>query len=332
MGNILQSAENDFISGIRVLLVEARQSVVKQVNATMIKTYYEIGRRIVEQEQQGKEVANYGDYILVRLSESLSGSFGKGFSKRNLELMRQFYLTYRIAKSPISQSLSWTHYIRLMRISDPDERRFYEIEAANNNWSVRELNRQFDSALYQRLALSRDKEAVKELAIKGQTIEKPEDISKDPYVLEFTGLPELPQYTESKLEQRLIDELQTFLLELGKGFSFVGRQQRITIDEDHYFVDLVFYNRFLRAFVLVDLKIGQLKHQDLGQMQMYVHYYDRFVKMPDENKTIGIILCRDKKDALVEITLPDETNPIFASKYQTVLPNKEELKALIEKR
>lgn len=169
----------------------------------MIKTYYEIGRRIVEQEQQGKEVANYGDYILVRLSESLSGSFGKGFSKRNLELMRQFYLTYRIAKSPISQSLSWTHYIRLMRISDPDERRFYEIEAANNNWSVRELNRQFDSALYQRLALSRDKEAVKELAIKGQTIEKPEDILKDPYVLEFTGLPELPQYTESKLEQRL---------------------------------------------------------------------------------------------------------------------------------
>lgn len=332
MGNILQSAENDFIGGIRVLLVEARQSVVKQVNATMIKTYYEIGRRIVEQEQQGKEVANYGDYILVRLSESLSGSFGKGFSKRNLELMRQFYLTYRIAKSPISQSLSWTHYIRLMRISDPDERRFYEIEAANNNWSVRELNRQFDSALYQRLALSRDKEAVKELAIKGQTIEKPEDILKDPYVLEFTGLPELPQYTESKLEQRLIDELQTFLLELGKGFSFVGRQQRITIDEDHYFVDLVFYNRFLRAFVLVDLKIGQLKHQDLGQMQMYVHYYDRFVKMPDENKTIGIILCRDKKDALVEITLPDETNPIFASKYQTVLPNKEELKALIAKR
>lgn len=332
MGNILQTAENDFISGIRVLLVEARQSVVKQVNATMIKTYYEIGRRIVEQEQQGKEVANYGDYILVWLSESLSGSFGKGFSKRNLELMRQFYLTYRIAKSPISQSLSWTHYIRLMRISDPDERRFYEIEAANNNWSVRELNRQFDSALYQRLALSRDKEAVKELAIKGQTIEKPEDILKDPYVLEFTGLPELPQYTESKLEPRLIDELQTFLLELGKGFSFVGRQQRITIDEDHYFVDLVFYNRFLRAFVLVDLKIGQLKHQDLGQMQMYVHYYDRFVKMPDENKTIGIILCRDKKDALVEITLPDETNPIFASKYQTVLPNKEELKALIEKR
>lgn len=327
-----QNTENVFISGIRDLLVEARNSVVKQVNATMVKTYYEIGRRIVEQEQQGKDVANYGDYLLVRLSESLSGSFGKGFSKRNLELMRQFYLTYKIAKSPISQSLSWTHYIRLMRISDPDERRFYEIETVNNNWSVRELNRQFDSALYQRLLLSRDKDAVKELSVKGQIVERPEDILKDPYVLEFTGLPELPQYTESRLEQRLIDELQTFLLELGKGFTFVGRQQRITIEEDHYYVDLVFYNRYLKAFVLVDLKIGQLKHQDLGQMQMYVHYYDRFVKMPDENKTIGIILCRDKKDALVEITLPDETNPIFASKYQTVLPNKEELKSLIEKK
>ena len=329
MGNAIKEIEDGFIGGIRELLIEARHSVVKQVNTTMLTTYYEIGRRIVEQEQQGKEVANYGDYILVRLSESLSGSFGKGFSKRNLELMRQFYLTYRIAKSPISQSLTWTHYIRLMRISDPEERRFYEIEAESNNWSVRELNRQFDSALYQRLALSRDKEAVKALAIKGQTVEKPEDILKDPYVLEFTGLPELPRYTESKLEQRLIDELQVFLLELGKGFSFVGRQQRITIDEDHYFVDLVFYNRLLRSFVLVDLKIGQLKHQDLGQMQMYVHYYDRFVKLPDENKTIGIILCRDKQDALVEITLPDETNPIFAGKYQTVLPNKDELKALI---
>ena len=330
MGNAIKEIEDGFIGGIRELLIEARHSVVKQVNTTMLTTYYEIGRRIVEQEQQGKEVANYGDYILVRLSESLSGSFGKGFSKRNLELMRQFYLTYRIAKSPISQSLTWTHYIRLMRISDPEERRFYEIEAESNNWSVRELNRQFDSALYQRLALSRDKEAVKALAIKGQTVEKPEDILKDPYVLEFTGLPELPRYTESKLEQRLIDELQVFLLELGKGFSFVGRQQRITIDEDHYFVDLVFYNRLLRSFVLVDLKIGQLKHQDLGQMQMYVHYYDRFVKLPDENKTIGIILCRDKQDALVEITLPDETNPIFAGKYQTVLPNKDELKALIQ--
>lgn len=282
----------------------ARNNVVRQVNTTMLMTYFEIGRRIVEQEQKGESQADYGQYLLVRLSESLSGRFGKGFSKRNLELMR---------------------------ISDPKERAFYEIEAANNNWSVKELNRQFDSALYQRLALSRDKDKILELSKKGQVVEKPEDILKDPYILEFTGLKELPEYSESRLDQSLIDELQSFLLELGNGFTFVSRQQRITIDEDHYFVDFVFYNRLLRAFVLVDLKIGQLKHQDLGQMQMYVHYYDRRVKLQDENKTIGIILCRDKKEALVEMTLPDETNPIFASKYQTALPNKDELKALIEK-
>lgn len=324
--------EGQFIDGIRELLETARNNVVKQVNTTMLMTYFEIGRRIVEQEQKGENQAGYGQYLLVHLSESLSGRFGKGFSKRNLELMRQFYLTYKIAKSSISQSLSWTHYIRLMRISDPKERAFYEIEAANNNWSVKELNRQFDSALYQRLALSRDKDKILELSKKGQLVEKPEDVLKDPYILEFTGLKELPEYSESRLEQSLIDELQSFLLELGKGFTFVGRQQRITIEDDHYLVDLVFYNRLLRAFVLVDLKIGQLKHQDLGQMQMYVHYYDRNVKLPDENKTIGIVLCRDKKDALVEMTLPDETNPIFASKYQTVLPNKDELKALIEKK
>lgn len=324
--------ESSFIDGIGELLEAARSSVVKQVNTTMLMTYFEIGRRIVEREQMGASQADYGQYLLVRLSESLSGRFGKGFSKRNLELMRQFYQTYKIAKSSISQSLSWTHYIRLMRISDPKERAFYEIEAANSNWSVKELNRQFDSALYQRLALSRDKDKILELSKKGQVVERPEDILKDPYILEFTGLKELPEYSESKLEQSLIDELQSFLLELGKGFTFVGRQQRITIDEDHFFVDLVFYNRLLRAFVLVDLKIGQLKHQDLGQMQMYVHYYDRCVKLPDENKTIGIVLCRDKKDALVEMTLPDESNPIFASKYQTVLPDKDEFKALLEKK
>lgn len=218
-----------------------------------------------------------------------------------------------------------------MRISDEAERRFYEIECEQNHWSVSELNRQFDSALYQRLALSRDKEKVLELSLKGQIIEKPEDALKDPYVLEFTGLPELPLYSEKDLEQALIDKLQTFLLELGKGFTFVGRQVRLTIEEEHYRVDLVFYNRILRCFVLLDLKIGQLKHQDLGQMQMYVHYYDRFVKLPEENKTIGIILCRDKKNTLVEITLPEGDRQIFASRYQTVLPSKEELTELINK-
>ena len=204
-------------------------------------------------------------------------------------------------------TLSWSHYLKLMRIENPDERKFYEIEATENNWSLRELQRQFDSSLYERLVLSRDKEEVKALAHKGQIIEKPEDVVKDPYVLEFLGLKELPQYSESELEQRLIDHLQTFLLELGKGFAFVGRQVRFTFDEQHFRVDLVFYNRLLRAFILIDLKRGTLKHQDLGQMQMYVNYYDRFVKTEDENPTIGILLCTDKSDAMVEITLPKES-------------------------
>ena len=217
-----------------------------------------------------------------------------------------------------------------MRIDDPEERHFYEIECSQNGWSVREMNRQIDSALYQRLALSRDKEQIKNLALKGQIIEKPEDVLKDPYILEFTGLPELPIYSETELEQALINKLQTFLLELGKGFTFVGRQVRFTFDDEHFRVDLVFYNRLLRCFILIDLKIGKLKHQDLGQMQMYVNYYDRYVKLDDENKTIGIILCRDKKDTLVEITLPKDNSQIFASRYKTVLPSKEALKQLIE--
>lgn len=332
MNDVNSSNEQDFINDIKTLLSHARSTIARQINITMLNTYYEMGKRIVEQEQKGNVQAKYGDYLLSQLSESLSASYGKGFSKRNLELIRQFYLTYRNTKSLISQSLSWTHYVRLMRIEDEAERQFYEIESQNNHWSVRELNRQFDSALYQRLALSRDKEKIKELSTKGQVIEKPEDMLKDPYILEFTGLPELPSYSETELEQALIDKLQTFLLELGKGFTFVGRQVRFTFEEEHYRVDLVFYNRFLNNFVLIDLKIGQLKHQDLGQMQMYVHYYDRFIKMEQENPTIGIILCRDKKDALVEITLPEDNNQIFASRYQTILPSKEELATLIKEK
>lgn len=324
--------EQSFINDIKRLLTEARRQVVREINTVMLQTYLEMGRRIVEQEQRGEAQAKYGEYLLVELSQSLTASFGKGFSKRNLELIRQFYLRYGIAKSPISQSLSWTHYIRLMRIDNDAERRFYELECATNHWSVRELNRQFESALYQRLLLSRDKDKVMELSQKGQLIERPEDALKDPYVLEFTGLPELPLYSESELEQALIDKLQSFLLELGKGFTFVGRQVRFTFDDEHYRIDLVFYNRILRCFVLVDLKIGRLKHQDLGQMQMYVHYYDRYVKLEEENKTIGIILCRDKKDALVEITLPEDQNQIFASRYQTVLPSKDELSRLIKEK
>lgn len=324
--------DHAFLEEIRQLLRQARQGVLHQVNTIMVKTYFEIGRRIVEQEQNGQDQAVYGSYLLETLSVTLSKEFGKGFSKRNLELIRKFYLTYRIAKSPISQSLSWTHYLNLMRIEDESERSFYELETASSNWSVREMSRQIDSALYQRLVLSSDKEKVKLLSQKGHLLERASDAIKDPYILEFVGLPVHSAYSETELEQALIDKLEHFLLELGKGFTFVGRQVRFTFDEENFRVDLVFYNRLLRCFVLIDLKIGKLKHQDLGQMQMYVNYYDRFVKTEDENLTIGIILCKDKKDTLVEITLPKDNSQIFASRYQTVLPSKEELKQLLDKR
>jgi predicted nuclease of restriction endonuclease-like (RecB) superfamily len=217
-----------------------------------------------------------------------------------------------------------------MRIKDLGERGFYENEIADNNWSIREFQRQYDTSLYERLALSRDKEKVRELASHGQILETPQDLFKDPYVLEFTGLPEKASYTETELEQKLIDHMQHFILELGKGFAFMKRQARFTFEEESFYVDLVFYNRLLRCFVLIDLKIGKLKHQDMGQMQTYVNYYNRKVKMPDENPTIGIVLCKDKKDALVEMMLPEDNNQIFAARYQTILPSKEELRRELE--
>lgn len=313
------------------LLEKARSQIVKNINTTMVYTNFEVGRYIVEYEQNGKDRAEYGKSILKNLSARLTKRLGKGFSEDNLENMRKFYLCYQISETPSRKfTLSWSHYLKLIRIQNKDERSFYEIEASQNNWSTRELERQFDSSLYERIALSKDKESVRNLAARGQIIEKPEDIIKNPYILEFTGLPELTQYSESELEQKLIDNLQNFLLELGKGFTFVGRQVRLTFDEDHYYVDLVFYNRLLKAFVLIDLKRGKLKHQDLGQMQMYVNYYDRFVKLEDENPSVGILLCADKNDSVVEITLPKENSQIFASKYLTVLPSKEILKELLQ--
>ena len=226
-------------------------------------------------------------------------------------------------------NLSWSHYLKLMRIEDENERNFYEIESFKNNWSVRELQRQFDSALYTRLVLSRNKDKVRELSEKGLILEKPKDAIKDPYILEFIGLPEHSEYSESEIEQELIDKLEHFLLELGNGFTFVARQKRISFDEKHFRIDLVFYNRLLKCFVLIDLKIWELKHQDLGQMQMYVNYYDREIRIDQENKTIGIVLCRDKNQSVVEYTLPENNAQIFASKYETILPSKEELKSLI---
>lgn len=360
------------------LLQNARQQVLRTVNSTMVYTYFEIGRIIVEEEQSGKDRAEYGKQILKGLSKQLINEFGKGFSVENLDRMRKFYRAYSTSSSLMrilelansssvmtnsnildlnseientiiskSQSLTgefksqkaqslisffkltWTHYIFLMRIDDEKERRFYEIESEKYNWSVRELKRQYDFALYTRLALSRDKEGILKLSQQGQIIEKPKDIIKDPYILEFLGLPELHQYSETELEAEIISKLEHFLLELGHGFTFVARQERITFDDKHFRIDLVFYNRILKCFVLIDLKIGELKHQDLGQMQMYVNYYDREMRLEDENKTIGIVLCQNKSDLVVEYTLPENNEQIFASKYKTVLPSKEDLIKLI---
>ncbi len=356
--------QNDLYLKIADLLQTARQNVVRTVNQAMVYTYFEIGRIIVEDEQQGKGRAEYGKKVLKELSAKLTKEFGKGFSVDNLQNMRQFFLTYsiyettsRISSSNATElqqttsaelqtkenqaniphnkilqdfSLSWSHYIKLMRIDDPYERSFYEIECATNNWSLKELQRQCNSALYQRLALSRDKKGVRDLAEKGHIIEKPTDVIKDPYILEFLGLPEHHHFSESDLETEIINKLEYFLLELGKGFTFVARQFRMTIDEKHFRADLVFYNRLLKCFVIIDLKIGELTHQDLGQMQMYVNYHDRFIKLPDENKTIGIVLCKQKSTVLVEITLPEDNDQIFASQYKTILPDKQAFIELLQ--
>ncbi|OHD97480.1 MAG: hypothetical protein A3E21_01800 [Sulfurimonas sp. RIFCSPHIGHO2_12_FULL_36_9] len=328
MSNIMQ---NNFIVEIKTLLQNARNSIYKTINITMTQTYWEIGQRIVEEEQSGATRAEYGKGLVKNLSSELTKEFGSGFSVDNLKNMRRFYLAYPKSETASHQfKLSYSHYIFLTRIANEDERTFYEIESAQNNWTLRELKRQFDSGLFERLQLSIDKSKVKELSTKGQIIETVQDLIKDPYILEFVGLPALSSYSESDLEQKLIDKLEHFLLELGKGFTFVARQKRITIDEKHFAVDLVFYNRLLRCFIVIDLKIGELKHQDIGQMMMYVNYFDRVEKQEDENQTIGIILCKDKSKALVEMTLPKNNNQIFASKYLTVLPNKEEFQKLLE--
>ena len=323
--------KKDIYQEIHNLLHNARQNIISNVNSTMTKTYFLIGKRIVEEEQNGNKRAEYGKKLIKTLSKKLTKEFGKGFSQRNLEQMRTFYVRYSIPQTVSAEfKLSWSHYLILMRIEDIGTRNFYEIEAIQNNWSLRELKRQVNSALYERLVLSKDKEKVKELVVKGQIIEKAQDVIKDPYILEFLGLDEKSDYSENKLETEIINKLEMFLLELGKGFTFVGRQVRFTFDEKHFRIDLVFYNRLLKCFVLIDLKIGEVTHQDLGQMQMYVNYYDRYVKLPDENDTIGIIICKDKNDTLVKLTLPKDNNQIFASRYTTILPSLDEFKKIIE--
>ena len=308
----------------------ARNIAMKQVNIVQIMTYYSLGKWIVEMQQMGQKRAKYGSKVIATLSEQLQKEFGKGFSEDTLKNARKFYLTYKERISETVFSLfekeppfivSWSHYLQLMRIENEAERSFYEIETAKCGWGVRTLQRQYSSSLYERLALSKDKEGVMRLAKEGNVITKPEDIVKQPTVLEFLGLEEKSKYSETDLETALINKLQKFLLELGKGYLFEARQKRFTYDEDNFYVDLVFYNRLLRCYVLIDLKVDKLTHQDIGQMQMYVNYYDRYEKLEDENPTIGILLCKEKNDALVEITLPKDAN-IYASEYKLYLPDK----------
>ncbi len=316
------STSMPLLEKIAELILSTRQKVAAAVNFTMVHTYFEIGRMIVEDEQQGKQKAEYGKRVLKNLSVELTQRFGRGFSVDNLENMRQFFLAFSISETLSRKfTLSWSHYLVLQKIENPAERSFYEIESAANQWSLRELKRQYDSSLYERLALSRNKEEVMKLATQGQRVENPADILKNPFTLEFLGLDEKSGYSESDLEASILSKIQQFLLELGKGFAFIGRQVRFTFDEEHFKVDLVFYNRLLRCFVLVDLKLGKLTHGDLGQMLMYVNHYDRNVKAHFEEPTIGILLCRKRNQALVELTLPENAN-IHAAEYRLYLPDK----------
>ena len=301
-------------------------------NLAEVYTKFCIGQYIVENEQQGSTRANYGMRVLKSLSDRLTDRFGDGWSYSNLRQIRQFYLVYSNLTNSVCQNqftLSWSHYLILMRIEDSGARSFYEIECAQQQWSVRQLNRQVGSSLYERLALSRNKDEVMRLSREGQTIEKASDIIKDPITLEFLGLKSDTSFSETELEESIIGKLQKFLLELGKGFLFETRQKRFTFDEENYYVDLVFYNRLLQCYVLIDLKTDKLTHQDLGQMQMYVNYYDRYVRQDFEKPTIGIVLCESKKDSLVELTLPKDAN-IYASAYQLYLPDKALLQAKVK--
>ena len=317
---------------IREVLIQARSRAWQAINTEMVACYWQIGRLIVKEEQRGKTRAVYGKGLIKELSIKLSAEFGRGFDKSNLWNMRAFFLCFQKIDA-LRRELSWTHYRLLLRVEKPEARAFYEAEAVNSRWSTRELERQINSLLFERLALSRDKAGVLELAQKGHEIQKPADLVKDPYVLEFTGIKQDERFLEKDLEMALIDKLRQFLLELGKGFAFMARQQRITLDGRHFFIDLVFYNRLTRSFVLIDLKMGDLTHQDLGQMQMYVNYYHRELTGEDENPPIGIILCLDKSEAVVRYTLPEDNKQIFASRYKLYLPTEEELAAeLIKER
>ncbi len=336
---------------IREILESARAGVARTVNTMQVVANWLIGREIVEEEQRGRKRAGYGQHLVAELSRRLTSDFGKGYSVTNLEHFRDFYITYPdLIPAQISHAVrgelvightegdqtwfpgklhsnvSWTHYRTLLRVDSPDARAFYEIESIKNNWSARELERQRNSLLFERLAKSRDKTGLMKLATKGQEIASPSDVFKDPVVIEFLGLPESHRLVESDLEQALINNLQAFLLELGKGFAFVSRQERITLDGDHFYIDLVFYHTILKCFALIDLKVGKLTHGDLGQMQLYANYFDQERRTEGDNPTLGLILCTDKNDAVVKYLLgPDQSKKIFTSRYKLHLPTEAEL-------
>ena len=321
---------NSLYQEVREIIASARQNAVRSVDFCRVQMYWQIGRRILEEEQKGKERADYGSYLLKNLAKKLEPEYGSGFSVRQLEMCRQFYRIYPIANTVCSQ-LNWSQYKLLISIPDEYKREYYQLEAVNNAWTKRELERQINSQLYERLLLSNDKESVLAVARKERIPQAPQEIIKDPMVLEFLGLERKAEYYEKDLEQALITHLQKFLLELGNGFTFVARQKRILIEDDEFFADLVFYNRLLRCFVVIELKTEKLTHQDLGQLQMYVNYYDRVEKTPDENPTIGILLCTSKNDTVVKMSLPEDNTSILASQYQLYLPTQEQLTKEIER-
>jgi len=308
----------------RQIIVSSRANAVRSVDFCRVQMYWQLGKRIFDEEQKGKERADYGAYILQNLAKRLEPEFGSGFSYRQLKFCRQFYRAYPIGNALRSQ-LNWTQYRLLIQIPDPDKREYYELESVNNGWTGRETERQINSMLYERLLMSNDKESVLAVARKERIPESPTEIIKDPMVLEFLGLHKESSYYEKDLESAIISHLADFLLEMGKGFSFVARQKRILLEDAEFFVDLVFYNRLLKCHVVIELKTGELTHQDLGQLQMYVNYYDRTEKLPEENPTIGILLCTAKNDTMVRMTLPEDSKNILASEYRLYLPSTEQL-------
>ena len=332
MNNKIQTIHTDIYNSIKILMENARKDVAKQVNSILVRTYWEIGRIIIEEEQKRSDRAEYGKQLLIELSKKLSKEYGKGFSRSNLQNMRNFYLLYPICQT-LSGKLTWSHYCELLSISDNSKRNFYEKESINSNWSVRELKRQIKTSLFERLLLSseeKNKEKVLELSLKGNEINKASDIIKDPYVFEFLGIPEEKAILESDLEKALIIHIEKFLLELGKGFMYVGSQQRVTLGNTHYYVDMVFYNKIFRSYILIELKMGKLMPEAVGQLNMYLNYYKSEINDETDNEPIGIILCTDKDNIQAEYALGNLSNKIFASKYTLYIPNKEELEIQIE--